>query len=265
MSMVGKILLYGRLTFRYPKEPMDATNFSASPRIDPAACNGCGECVVRCPSRAISLQPGTGIGIDYDQCVFCALCADVCPTGAARMTPHFELARRDRAALRHSPLVVREDLVPAEPVETTGRLLEKEIRRRFGRSLAVREVDSGSCNGCDYEINALNNPFNDLERFGVHFVASPRHADMLLVTGTATRNMERALIRTYNAAPDPKLVVAVGACACSGGIFRGSYATRDGIDRLVPVDVYVPGCPPRPQAVLHGILLAIGRMGEVDP
>jgi Ni,Fe-hydrogenase III small subunit len=112
------------------------------------------------------------------------------------------------------------------------------------------------------EIQGLNSPVYDAERFGVHFVASPRHADMLLVTGTAVRNMELALLKTYNATPDPKLVVAVGACACSGGIFRGSYATRDGIDGLVPVDVYVPGCPPRPQAILHGLLLAIGRMGE---
>jgi Ni,Fe-hydrogenase III small subunit len=120
-------------------------------------------------------------------------------------------------------------------------------------------VDAGSCNGCDYEINALNNPFNDIERLGIHFVASPRHADMLLVTGTAARNMELALIKTYNAAPDPKLVVAVGACACSGGMFRDGYATRNGIDCILPVDAYVPGCPPRPQAVMHGILKALDK------
>ncbi|PKM48269.1 MAG: oxidoreductase [Firmicutes bacterium HGW-Firmicutes-6] len=138
--------------------------------------------------------------------------------------------------------------------------LVKRIGKTFGRSLNIREVDAGSCNGCDYEINALNNPFNDVERLGIHFVASPRHADMLLVTGTATRNMQLALIKTYNATPDPKLVVAVGACACSGGIFRDSYASSNGIDGIVPVDVYVPGCPPRPQAILYGILKAIEKL-----
>jgi Ni,Fe-hydrogenase III small subunit/formate hydrogenlyase subunit 6/NADH:ubiquinone oxidoreductase subunit I len=262
MGMIGKILQHGRVTLAYPKRPMDSSRFAASPAIDASACNLCGACVARCPSGAIAIDPVRGIGINYDECVFCALCADVCPTGAARMTPHFELARRNRADLRISPIVIREEALPAESIETTGHLLAKEIHRRFGRSLAIREVDSGSCNACDYEINGLNNPFNDIERFGVHFVASPRHADLLLVTGTAVRNMELALLKTYNATPDPELVVAVGACACSGGIFRDSYATRDGIDGLVPVDVYVPGCPPRPQAILHGILLAIGRMEE---
>ncbi len=262
MGMVGKILQHGRVTLGYPKRPMDARNFEASAAIDGAKCNGCGECVARCPSRAISFHPERTIGIDYDACVFCALCADVCPTGAARMTPDFELARRHRADLRTSPLVVPEDLPPAETVEATAAAVRAKAAKLFGRSLAVREVDAGSCNGCDYEANALNNPFNDVERFGIHFVASPRHADLLLVTGTACRNMELGLLRTYAATPDPKLVVAVGACACSGGIFRGSYATREGIDALLPVDVYVPGCPPRPQAILHGILLAMGRLEE---
>ena len=124
-------------------------------------------------------------------------------------------------------------------------------------------MDAGSCNGCDNEINALNSPYNDLERFGISFVASPRHADMLLVTGPAARNMELALIKTYNAVPDPKLVVAVGACACSGGIFRDSYSTKNGIDSVVPVDVYIPGCPPRPQALIYGILKAIERKQNI--
>jgi Ni,Fe-hydrogenase III small subunit len=120
-------------------------------------------------------------------------------------------------------------------------------------------VDAGSCNGCELEIAATTNPVFDLERFGVHFVASPRHADVLLVTGPVTRNMEIALRRTYDAAPEPRVVVAVGACGCSGGLFgEGTYASIGGVDRVLPVDVYVPGCPPRPQAILNGLLVAMG-------
>jgi Ni,Fe-hydrogenase III small subunit len=123
----------------------------------------------------------------------------------------------------------------------------------------VRQVDAGSCNGCELEIAATANPMFDLERFGVHFVASPRHADLLLVTGPVTRNMEPALRATYDATPDPRIVVAVGACGCSGGIFGDdTYASRGGVDGIVPVDVYIPGCPPRPHAILNGLLVAMG-------
>jgi Ni,Fe-hydrogenase III small subunit len=123
-------------------------------------------------------------------------------------------------------------------------------------------VDAGSCNGCEVEIVGLNSPIYDIERFGIQFVASPRHADMLLVTGPVTRNMELALRKTYDAMPAPRLVVAVGACGCSGGIFGQNYASLGGVDRVIPVDVYIPGCPPNPHALLHGILLAVGRLGE---
>ena len=260
MKMIGKIFKYPRLTLAYPKAPMDSRNFAASPAMNVEKCTRCGICVVECPTRAIVLAKDRPIGINYDECIFCARCAEVCPSGAAQMTPHFEMAETERAKLRTSPLIIDEKCLPVEPLEAIGRQLEAKIRKTFGRSLQIREVDAGSCNGCDYEINALNNPMNDIERFGLHFVASPRHADLLLVTGTATRNMELALIKTYNATPDPKLVVAVGACACSGGIFRGSYATCDGIDSIVPVDAYIPGCPPRPQAILYGLLKVLDRV-----
>src|SRR5689334_13869615 len=138
--------------------------------------------------------------------------------------------------------------------------VDGRARRLFGRALAVREVDAGSCNGCEVEISGLAGPVYDSERFGIHFVASPRHADLLLVTGPVTRNMETALKNTYDAMPAPRLVVAVGACGCSGGIFGQNYATLVGVDRVIPVDVYIPGCPPNPHALLHGILLAIGRL-----
>ncbi len=137
-------------------------------------------------------------------------------------------------------------------LEEIGGKVRENVRRLFGRSLHIREVDAGSCNGCEVEITSLNNPVYDIERFGVHFVASPRHADMLLVTGPVTRNMEIALRQTYEATPDPKFVIAAGACAIGGGIFGTSYASCGGVDTTVPVDVYIPGCPPRPEACCTG-------------
>lgn len=260
LKVLKKIIQYPRLTQNYPKQPMDSILWIGKPSIDETICTKCGTCIERCPSAAISVAPDSKVPvIDLKRCVICCLCEEVCPSGAARMTNEFELAE---------PSQIKNDTSPSGPVspseedslEALGRLVEQKIKKTYGRSLQIREVDAGSCNGCDYEINALNNPFNDIERFGIHFVASPRHADMLLVTGCAARNMELALLKTYEATPGPKLVAAVGACACSGGIFRESYAARDGIDSVVPVDVYIPGCPPRPQAILYGILKAIEKI-----
>jgi Ni,Fe-hydrogenase III small subunit len=191
------------------------------------------------------------------------------------MTGEFELATRDRLnlvrvaeyevnadgthrQLREAPQETNQD----PGVERLGQEARERIRKVLGRSLSIREVDAGSCNGCELEIVALNNPIYDIERFGIHFAASPRHADMLLVTGPVTRNMELALLKTYRAMPEPKIVVAVGACGISGGIFGPNYASLGGVDQVIPVDVYIPGCPPRPQALLQGILLAIGRLEE---
>jgi Ni,Fe-hydrogenase III small subunit len=156
--------------------------------------------------------------------------------------------------------LVRRPLTEAPPAKDDAMLAElaasvnRAARRRLGRSLSIREVDAGSCNGCELEIHALNNAFYDLERFGLRFVASPRHADVLLVTGPVTRNMREALERTYNATPDPKWVVAVGDCAVDGGIFAGSYAVVGGVKGVVPVDVHIRGCPPRPVELLKGLL-----------
>ena len=147
-------------------------------------------------------------------------------------------------------------------VDPLVRLLHEvdgRARRLFGRALAIREVDAGSCNGCEVEITGLTSPVYDSERFGIHFVASPRHADLLLVTGPVTRNMAVPLWKTYEATPAPKLVVAVGDCARTCGVFRGSYAVAGSVDQIIPVDVFVDGCPPEPTAILQGILAAIGR------
>ena len=153
---------------------------------------------------------------------------------------------------------------PLEPGDAATvelvRQVEASTRRLLGRAIAIREVDAGSCNGCELEISGLTGPVYDVERFGVHFVASPRHADLLLVTGPVTRNMEVPLRKTYEATPDPKLVVAVGDCAKTCGVFRGSYAVAGSVDQIVPVDVFVAGCPPEPADILRGILAALDRL-----
>jgi Ni,Fe-hydrogenase III small subunit len=148
---------------------------------------------------------------------------------------------------------------PDEALRQVEQRLSETLAKHFGRSLAIRHVDAGSCNGCELEIHACGSPHYNLERLGIRFVASPRHADLLLVTGPVSRNMETALRRTYDATPEPKLVVAIGDCGCSGGIYGESYATRGKVSNVIPVDVAVPGCPPEPLAIIQGILTAVSR------
>ena len=157
-------------------------------------------------------------------------------------------------SLLRRPLTEAPPVAGEETLAELGASVDRAARRRLGRSLSIREVDAGSCNGCELEIHALNNAFYDLERFGLRFVASPRHADVLLVTGPVARNMREALERTYNATPDPKWVVAVGDCALDGGLFAGSYAVVGGVSAVVPVDLHIRGCPPRPTQLLRGLL-----------
>ena len=155
------------------------------------------------------------------------------------------------------PLTEKKPRLDDPELQAMGKQLNAATRRRLGRSLSIRAVDAGSCNGCELEIHALNNAIYDLERFGLRFVASPRHADVLFVTGPVTRNMQEALLRTYNATPDPKWVVAIGDCAIDGGMFAGSYAIASGVSKVVPVDLHIRGCPPTPTALLQGLLMLL--------
>ncbi len=251
--------------------------FRGKPVIDFTRCTACDECAGACPTPALSVAPRGSkrnekvVTLDYGQCIFCGECEAACPE-AIHLTKEFEIAVSERSQLVTRALYRRDaegefrfaemlETAAAHPptVDDLGRELNRKVNALFGRSLHIREVDAGSCNGCEIEITALNNPVYDIQRFGVNFVASPRHADMLLVTGPVTRNMEIALKQTYEATPGPRLVVAVGACAIGGGIFGTTYASCGGVDPVVPVDVYIPGCPPRPEALLHGILKAIDK------
>jgi Ni,Fe-hydrogenase III small subunit/ferredoxin len=270
--ILQKTLSVGLATADYPRVAAHvADEFRGRPEFDFAAWRDARPAAEACPTGAIEVNDSDGarrVTVDYGRCIFCGECAEA-GGGAVRMTREFELAAADR---RELVFTADYDLDPDGShagLQSTTRLsgaaegeerLAAAIRKLLGRSLAIRQVDAGSCNGCEQEIGALNNPVHDIERFGIHFVASPRHADMLLVTGPVTRNMELALRKTYAAAPDPKVVVAVGACGISGGIFGTNYASLGGVDAVIPVDVYVPGCPPRPQALLYGILLALGRL-----
>ncbi|MEO9320536.1 MAG: NADH-quinone oxidoreductase subunit NuoB [Nitrososphaera sp.] len=220
-------------------------------------------CAEECPSEAINLSEPVSesrMTVDTGKCILCGRCQDLAPELFRIKSQPVNPVRRKSELILYAPGTNLPDSQADPGCEAVGENLRSKVNKILGRSLAVREVDTGSCNGCEVEINALNNPIYDIERFGIHFVASPRHADVLLVTGPGSRNMEIALRRTYEATPDPKIVIAVGACACSGGIFGDTYATSGGIEKIVPVDVFIPGCPPRPQALLYGLLLALDRI-----
>jgi len=211
-----------------------------------------------CKASALAIDETDGrsvLSLDYGKCTGCGNCIEA---GEGAFIP----AGRVSCGVARQTLVSRWDVeggceIPGDEAVLTA--AAREIRAIVGGALNIRQVDGGSCNGCEAEIGALSNPYYDLERFGIHFVASPKHADMLLVTGPVTVNMAEAVKRTYEATPAPKLVVAVGACGCSGGIFAGSPAVAGSVDSVIPVDGYIPGCPPTPAMLLTGILRVIGQ------
>lgn len=223
-----------------------------TPVIDPERTADAAALEPVCPTGAIiPIRDGTTprVQLDYGKCIFCGNCMSASANGAIAPARTFELAARSREG------------VIAGAGADEGEALAKAIARGLKRSLHVRHLDSGSCNGCDWEIAALMNPVYDIQRLGIDFVASPRHADLLLVTGVMTRNLAEAARLTYEAMPEPRLVVAVGACAAGGGVFAETYAAEGQIGLSLPVDVFVPGCPPRPEAIIHGLLLAMGKLG----
>ncbi|MFI4981501.1 MAG: 4Fe-4S binding protein [Nevskiales bacterium] len=220
------------------------------PRYQPELCDsGCSDCASVCPTEAIkphATDPAR-LEVDYGRCVVCQLCTEACPTGAMAPSPDWVFGVR-----RREDLVWTDTAAPAQQPNDAG-------RRAFRRSLHVRHVDAGSCNGCESELQALNNPFYNLHRLGIFFTPSPRFADLLLVTGPITHPMREPLLATYNAMPEPRWVMATGTCAVSGGVAAGGYACGTGLEGVLPVDVYLPGCPPNPAAIIEALLMFLDR------
>lgn len=247
-------------TMSYPDGPAPALpeRHGGALRVESARCaDGCDACIGVCPTEAIARAPGQAVALDLGRCVFCSACVEICPSGAILHTNDHRMAARRRG-----------DLIlggPAGPGHEQVRLaaeLDETLRRLFGRSLRLRQVSAGGCNACEADTNVLGTIGWDLGRFGIQFVASPRHADGLLITGPVTRNMELALRKTWDAVPEPRIVIAVGACAISGGLFAEHPEVNQGADTMVPVDLYIPGCPPHPLTILDGLLRLLGRLDE---
>jgi Ni,Fe-hydrogenase III small subunit/formate hydrogenlyase subunit 6/NADH:ubiquinone oxidoreductase subunit I len=274
LRIVLNALRTGVVTTRYPAEPsVPPDRFRGAPvlragsHLPPPSV---------CPAGAISERfddRGRHVALDLTRCVFCGRCAEDPWAGAIAIGQDFELAARRRDDLRIEVVAADASVAGATPApdlsavasakadrDAEATRASSEIRRVLGRSLHLRHLDAGSCNACDWELAALLNPVYDVRRLGIDFVASPRHADGVAVTGPVTRNLEIAVRRTFEAIPDPRIVIAVGACAASGGIVGEGYASAGGVDRVLPVDVYIPGCPPRPEAIIFGILVAVGRL-----
>jgi Ni,Fe-hydrogenase III small subunit/NAD-dependent dihydropyrimidine dehydrogenase PreA subunit len=237
----------GHRTMEYPSAPAPElpARFLGRPRLDPSRCReDCSGCSSVCPTGALS-----GGRLDLGKCLFCGACAAACPEKAVEFTRDHRMAVRGRG-----------DLEVRGEAYRLAEALEKKARRLFGRSLKLRQVSTGGCNACEADVNVLNTIGWDLGRFGVQFVASPRHADGLLVTGPVSENMRLALLKTWEAVPAPKLVIAVGSCAIAGGPYRGHAEAHDGCAQLIPVDLFIPGCPPHPLTTLDGILRLLGRI-----
>ena len=248
--VIGARIQQGHRTFKYPNgaPPSLPARFRGMPVIDPSLCeNGCNRCEAACPVSAIAKAGSPKL--DIGRCLFCGECADQCSSNALRFGGDYRLAAISREAL----VVEEKDYVIKEKADAF-------IKKMFGRSLKLRQVSAGGCNACEADANVLTTPAWDIARFGIQFVASPRHADGIMVTGPVTENMKLALEKTYAATPTPRVVIAVGACAISGGPYRDHQEVCNGVAEVVPVDIYVPGCPPHPLTLLEALLLLQGRI-----
>jgi Ni,Fe-hydrogenase III small subunit/ferredoxin len=246
-------LRQGHRTIAWPDGPPPPLpdRFRGRPVLDASKCpDGCARCAEACPTRAIDLRDRPSI--DLGRCLFCTDCVNACPEGALAYGRDYRLAVRERADLVVSP----------ERELELAAALQGRLRKLFGRSLKLRQVSAGGCNACELDVNVLNTVGWDLGRFGIQLVASPRHADGLLVTGALSTNMLLALRKTWEAVPEPRIVIAVGACAISGGPYLDHPEVANGVEGRLPIDLYVPGCPPHPLTILDGLLRLLGRIED---
>jgi Ni,Fe-hydrogenase III small subunit/formate hydrogenlyase subunit 6/NADH:ubiquinone oxidoreductase subunit I len=267
----------GYRTLGYPKgsPPPLSDRFLGRPVLLPGPCpDDCSRCVDSCPVDALAMRDKR-LQLDMGLCLFCGACIEACPRGTIQFSQEFRLAAKDRASL-----VIRQAVPPvgalpareeteAETVGTLQRtsrqesqvvLLATDIPKKFKRSFRLRQVSAGGCNACEADCNVLSTLAWDMGRFGIQFVASPRHADGILVTGPVTENMKVALEKTYKAVPSPKVVIAVGTCAIGGGPYKDHPEQNNGVNTFLPVDLYIPGCPPHPLTILEGLLRFLGRI-----
>lgn len=220
------------------KKPLEDNRFSYGEiLVNQSLCNTCGLCEKECLVGAITISEGK-VNIENKKCLFCSECVRVCPTKALSMTNNYKLST----------------------IEILGEQVKKEVYSKFNRSLVLRAVDVGSCNGCFLELASTQNTYYDLSRYGVNIAASPRHADGLIVSGAVSINMKEALVKAYKSMPEPKIVIALGACTYDGGIFKEGYAVSNDLNDIIPVNMFIPGCPPSPQAIMEGILKIMGRL-----
>jgi Ni,Fe-hydrogenase III small subunit/Pyruvate/2-oxoacid:ferredoxin oxidoreductase delta subunit len=249
VDVLSARLQQGHRTNPFPiSERMLPDRFRGLPVLNPSKCpERCQACAQACPTQAIVTHGD--VAIDLGRCLFCTDCVEACPEGAIHYTSQYRMAAR-----------AREDLVMNGGAVKLADALDEKMRRLFNRSLKLRQVSAGGCNACEADVNVLNTVVFDLGRFGIQFVASPRHADGLLITGAVSENMKLAFKKTYEAVPPPKLVIAVGACAISGGPYFDHSEVQKGADSIVPVDLYIPGCPPHPLTILDGLLRLLGRL-----
>jgi Ni,Fe-hydrogenase III small subunit/NAD-dependent dihydropyrimidine dehydrogenase PreA subunit len=242
----------GHRTTRFPAgaPPVLPERFRGLPQVDFKKCRAdCGACVPACPAGAI--KRSGKMELDLGKCLFCTDCLPVCPEHAITFSNDYRLATRNK-----EDLILRD----GKEILKLASALDKKMKKLFGRSLKLRQVSAGGCNACEADINVLGTIGWDLGRFGIDFVASPRHADGILITGPVTKNMELALKKTYDAVPEPKIVIAAGACAVSGGPYAGHDEVHNGADSVLPVDLFIPGCPPHPLTTLDGLLRLLGRI-----